>query len=357
MKPRSGDRRVFSPGGLALARNLCPRPHDVYGAYISVTVASCQLSAIERFLPVQTILGANGQIGTELAHELHRRFTKDIRLVSRNPRRLHDTDELVTADLMDAEQTAAAVAGSEIAYLTVGLPPDAKLWADQLPVMMENTIAACEKHGAKLVFFDNTYMYPMTGEPQTEQTRFAPVGSKARTRATMATMLLEAMAAGRVEAVICRAPEFYGPGKTQSFTNAMVFDPISAGKKSRVPLRDDTLRTLIWTPDASRAMALIGNTPSAYGQTWHLPCDDDRVTYRGLIELASASWGREIDYSVMKRPAFFVARLFNQGVRELWELLPRYEVDNFFVSDKFKRAFPEFRVTTYAEGVAAIKAD
>ncbi|MEV0685639.1 NAD-dependent epimerase/dehydratase family protein [Nocardia sp. NPDC050378] len=306
---------------------------------------------------MQTILGANGQIGTELAHELHGRYTKDIRLVSRNPERLHDTDELVAADLMDAEQTAAAVAGSDIAYLTVGLPPDAKLWADQLPVMMENTIAACEAHGAKLVFFDNTYMYPMTSDPQTEQTRFAPVGSKAHTRAKMATMLLEAMAAGRVEAVICRAPEFYGPGKTQSFTNAMVFDPIAQGKKSRVPLRDDTLRTLIWTPDASRAMALIGNTPSAYGQTWHLPCDDNRVTYRGLIELASASWGREIDYSVMKRPVFFVARLFNQGVRELWELLPRYEVDNLFVSDKFKRAFPDFRVTTYAEGVAAIKAD
>ncbi|MEV0061938.1 NAD-dependent epimerase/dehydratase family protein [Nocardia sp. NPDC050718] len=334
----------------------CEERH-VNDAYIDDIVGCGQQSAIERVPPVQTILGANGQIGTELAHELHRRFTQDIRLVSRNPRRLHDTDELVTANLMDAEQTAAAVAGSEIVYLTVGLPPDAKLWADQLPVMMANTIAACEKHGAKLVFFDNTYMYPMNGDPQTEQTRFAPAGSKARTRAAMATMLLDAMAAGRVEAVICRAPEFYGPGKTQSFTNAMVFEPIAAGKRPRVPSRDDTVRTLIWTPDASRAMALIGNTPSAYGQTWHLPCDDDRVTYRGLIELASASWGREIDYSVMKRPAFFFARLFNQGVRELWELLPRYEANNFFVSDKFKRAFPEFRVTTYAEGVAAIEAD
>lgn len=33
---------------------------------------------------------------------------------------------------------------------------------------------------------------------------------------------------------------------------------------SLVPLKDDTLRTLIWAPDASRAMALIGNTPDAY---------------------------------------------------------------------------------------------
>ena len=53
-----------------------------------------------------------------------------------------------------------------------------------------------------------------------------------------------------------RAPEFYGPGKTQSFTNALVIDALKAGKKPRVPVRDDTRRTLIWTPDANRALAI-----------------------------------------------------------------------------------------------------
>ncbi|GAB36686.1 NAD(P)H-binding protein [Gordonia otitidis] len=71
---------------------------------------------------MQTILGANGQIGTELARELRRTHTNDVRLVSRHPRRVNDSDELVAADLMDAAQTDTAVAGSDIAYLTVGLP-------------------------------------------------------------------------------------------------------------------------------------------------------------------------------------------------------------------------------------------
>lgn len=308
-------------------------------------------------VPVQTILGANGQIGTELARELHDRYTTEIRLVSRNPQRLHATDELLKANLLDAAETDAAVAGSEIAYLTVGLPPDSQMWADQLPVMMKNTIEACAKYGTKLVFFDNTYMYPMTDVPQTEDAPFSPAGSKGCTRAQITTMLLEAMAAGRVEAVICRAPEFYGPGKTQGFTNTMVFDAIAGGKKARVPLRDDVRRSLIWTPDASRAMALIGNTPTAYGQTWHLPVDDGRPTYAELIGIAADAWGREIDYSVVPKAAFFVARLSNKGVRELWELLPRYQVDNVFVSDKFVAAFPEFRVTTFREGVAAIRSE
>lgn len=306
---------------------------------------------------MQTILGASGQIGTELAKALHAGYTTDLRLVSRKPTRVHATDEVVTADLTNAQQTADAVAGSEIAYLTVGLPPKATLWAEQLPVMMQNTIDACAQHGTKLVFFDNTYMYPKTSAPQTEQTPFEPVGSKAVTRALVATMLLDAMASGRVEAVICRAPEFYGPGKTQGVTNSLVLDPIAAGTQPRVPISDRTLRTLIWTPDASRAMALVGNTADTYGQTWHLPCDDDRPTYARLIEEAAGLWDRPIRYRVVGKPAFAVARLFSERVREIWELLPRYAVDNIFVSDKFKERFPEFDTTTYRAGLATLRAD
>ena len=91
---------------------------------------------------MQTIHGANGQIAVELARELHRGFTTDIRLVSRSPRRVNDSDELVQADLLDARQTAAAVAGSGIVYFTAGLPADADLWERQFPTMLRNALDA-----------------------------------------------------------------------------------------------------------------------------------------------------------------------------------------------------------------------
>ncbi|WP_226345064.1 NAD-dependent epimerase/dehydratase family protein [Agilicoccus flavus] len=210
---------------------------------------------------MQTVLGANGQIAQELTRELSRGFTRDIRLVSRNPRKVHETDQLFAADLTDAEATAAAVEGSEIVYLTVGLPMDSRLWEEQFPVMMANAIAACEKHGAKLVFFDNTYMYPRTSATQVEETQFAPVGRKAAVRARIATMLLEAMRAGSVEAVIGRAPEFYGPGQTKSLTNSLLFDRIAEGKRPLVPVDAHTRRTLIWTPDARVAAWPSSATP------------------------------------------------------------------------------------------------
>lgn len=303
---------------------------------------------------MQTILGANGQIAEELARELHRNYTTDIRLVSRSPKKINETDQLFPANLLDAQATDKAVEGSEIVYLTVGLPMNSKMWAEQFPVMMKNVIDACKKYHCKLVFFDNTYMYAKTSEPQTEESPFVPIGQKSTVRAKIATMLLNEINKKNIEAVICRAPEFYGPGKTQSITNSFVFDNIKQNKKLKVPLNDKTLRTLIWTPDASRAMALIGNTPDAYNQTWHLPCDDNRLTYEQLISLTSKIYQKEFNYSVIKMWMFKLGSIFSTQAMELQELLPRYKYDNIFISDKFKKRFPNFKFTTYQEGITKI---
>lgn len=304
---------------------------------------------------MQTILGANGQIGREVAVYLKQGYTSDIRLVSRKPQKVNDTDQLFSADLLDPDQAIKAIEGSEIVYMTVGLPMDTKMWVEQWPILMHNVIEACVIHGSKLVYFDNTYMYPQTAVPQTEDAPFEPNGAKGAVRAAIVKELLEAMAQNRIQAVICRAAEFYGPGITQSITNATIIDNLKAGKKPKVFLRDDTLRSLIYTPDASRAMVLLGNTPDAYGQTWHLPCDDNRLTYRQFIELAAEIFHVEARYTIVKKWQFVLASFFSKTIRDAMEMLPRYGVDNIFVSDKFKQRFPEFQVTTFRQGLTAIR--
>ena len=304
---------------------------------------------------MQTILGATGQIAVELARELRRKHTSELRLVSRNPRKVNETDALVAANLLDAGQTAAAVKGSEVVYFTAGLPPDTALWEAQFPTMLRNALNASRAAGARFVYFDNTYMYPQDARVLTEDAPFQPNGRKGQVRAAMATMVLEEMARADIPVLIGRAPEFYGPGKTQSFTNALVIDRLRLGEQPRVPLRDDTLRTLIWTPDASRALAALGNAPDAFGQTWHLPCDDERLTYKQFVALAAAAFGRPPDYTVIGGLTMTVAGLFKKEVREIRELLPRYKQDNLFDSTKFKRRFPDFAVTTYREGLRQIR--
>ena len=145
-----------------------------------------------------------------------------------------------------------------------------------------------------------------------------------------------------------------GQGKLNSITNTLIFENIKQSKRLKVFLKDNKLRTLIWTPDASKAMALIGNTSDTYSQTWHLPCDDNRLTYKQFIYFASNIYGKQFKYSIISKSTLKVGAIFSKNLRELQELLPRYEHNNIFDSSKFKLRFPDFSITTYREGIEQI---
>ncbi|MBM7617426.1 nucleoside-diphosphate-sugar epimerase [Weissella uvarum] len=300
---------------------------------------------------MQTILGSNGQIGTEVAKELYKNYTQDIRLVGRKPKQINPTDELVKADLFKYEDAYRAIKGSDVVYFTVGLPYN--LWDSQFPTILDNVIRAVHETGAKLAYFDNTYMYAKDDKVQVDDSPFEPVGHKSTLRGEMTETLLKAMNDGYIDAVIGRAPEFYGPDHTQSITNTMVFNRVKEGKRAVVPLSDSVLRTLIWTPDASRALALLGNTPEAYGQTWHLPTAPS-LSYKDIIAKTGKIIGQDIKYSVVPMWAFKLASYFNDNAKELLELLPRYKYDNVFKSDKFQKQFPNFKITSFDEGIRQI---
>jgi nucleoside-diphosphate-sugar epimerase len=306
---------------------------------------------------MQVILGANGIIGEELAKELSANYTTEIKLVGRNPKKVNATDILFKADLLNLEEVHEALENSEIAYLTVGLPYKSEVWLSDWTKIMQNVISACKRNNCKLVYFDNTYAYSQDSEIQVENTLLKSEGKKGKAKKVTAELLLNAINQQEINAVICRAPEFYGPGKTKGLTNSLIFENLKIDKKPKVFLKDTVLRTLIYTPDASKAMALIGNTPDAYGQTWHLPCDDNRLNYKGILAEISTQLGRTIKYTILNSFVLKIASFFNENIKETPELLPRYAIDNIFDSTKFKKRFPSFKVTSYQEGIKNILDD
>jgi putative NADH-flavin reductase len=100
---------------------------------------------------MQTIIGSGGAIGMPLTKEL-KNYTSRIRLVSRNPKRINETDELFPVDVNDLSQIDKAIAGSEIVYVTVGFEYRLKVWQTIWPPFMKAVINACKTHNAKLVF-------------------------------------------------------------------------------------------------------------------------------------------------------------------------------------------------------------
>ena len=298
---------------------------------------------------MQTILGSSGIIGKEVAKELYRSFTKDIRLVARNPKPVNDTDQLFKADLLNRNEVFEAVKGSEIVYLTVGIQYSAKIWAVQWPVIMRNVVDACIAEKAKLVFFDNVYSYGKVDGWMTEETPYNPCSRKGKIRLGVISMM-EEVKKGNLEALIARAPDFYGPDTPYSFLNVMVFDNFRKGKKAQLFLSANKKHSLIYTPDAGKAAALLGNTPSAYNQVWHLPADRNVLTGAEFIDLAATAYGAKPGYTVLSKFMVRLAGLFVPVIKESVEMLYQNEFDYLFDSSKFEKAFG-VKATPYEIGI------
>jgi nucleoside-diphosphate-sugar epimerase len=211
---------------------------------------------------LQTILGAGGAIGTELAIELTN-YTNKIRLVSRNPVKVNPGDELFSTDVTKAEQVDKAVEGSSVVYLVAGLEYKTTVWQKQWPLVMKNVITACKKQGSKLVFFDNLYMYDKDQLGNiTEETKVNPVSKKGKVRAEIAGMLLSEIQNGGITALIARAADFISP--KNSVLIEMVYKNLAKGKKADWFVSTDYIHSFTFTPDAAKATALLGNTPDAF---------------------------------------------------------------------------------------------
>jgi nucleoside-diphosphate-sugar epimerase len=234
---------------------------------------------------MQTILGAGGILGRELSRHLPR-YTDRIRQASRSPKRVNRSDQVAVTDLLDPGATDRAVEGSQVAYLTAGLEYDAEVWERDWPRIMDHVIEACLRHDCRLVFFDNVYAYGLVQGPMTEETPFNPSSRKGEVRARIATTLLEAMDRGGLEGLIVRSADFYGPEAESSLTHALVLSRLEEGKTPRWLGNPKAHHTFTFTFDAARSVALLGNTPEAYGQTWHALSCPDPMSGGGFVRLA-----------------------------------------------------------------------
>ena len=303
---------------------------------------------------MQTILGAGGVIGTELAKELNK-YTDKIRLVSRNPQKVNQDDMLLSADLTKKQDVYKAVEDSKIVYLTVGLTYNAKIWEKTWPVIMRNVIDACKEYKAKLVFFDNIYMYDKDYlNPMDENTPINPPSKKGKVREHIAKMLMDEVKAGNLEALIARAADFYGPGiKGNSVLTETVFNNLKNGKKANWLGSLDYKHSFTYTPDAGKAVAILGNTPEAYGEVWHLPTASNPFTGKEWIEKIANELGVKPKYQVASKFMVRLIGLFVPIMKEFVEMIYQYDRDYIFDSSKFENKF-NFTPTPYLEGIKEI---
>lgn len=302
---------------------------------------------------MQTILGANGTIGSLLAKELTV-YTSHIRLVSRNPVKVNDTDELFPADLTDPVMVDKAVSGSDVVYLLVGFEYKLSVWQEQWPRLMKAVIEACIRHKAKLVFFDNVYLYDRNAVGHmTEASVINPPSRKGMVRKQVAEMLMDAVKAGKLQAQIARSADFYGPNNQKSFLVEVVYKNFKKGKRANWFMDARKVHSFTYTPDAAKATAILGNTPDAWNQVWHLPTDPAKITGREMVSLFAKEMNQPDKLSVMPMWLLRLLGVFIPFLREMPEMMYQYNQDYFFDSSKFTTRFG-MTPTSYESGVKTL---
>jgi nucleoside-diphosphate-sugar epimerase len=302
---------------------------------------------------MQTILGSGGAISIPLAKELMK-YTDTVRLVSRNPKKVNDSDELFAANLTDKEQVNKAVEGAEVAYLTAGLEYNIKVWRRDWPVIIQNTIDACLSHHAKLVFFDNVYAYAPDQIPHmTEASKIASETKKGKVREKLLEMIFDAVKTKGLEAMVVRGADFYGPDVKTAFLNLMVIDKFKKNQRAIWQADASRIHSFTYTPDAGKAVALLGNTPDAYNQTWHVPTSSEKWTGKDFINFIAGIYHVRPRYFILSKTMFGILGLFSGLMKEMKEMQYQNDRDYFFDSTKFEKRF-SIKPTSYEDGIREI---
>ncbi len=303
---------------------------------------------------MQTILGAGGIIATELAKSL-KAYTDDIKLVSRNPKKVNPTDLIQPLDLTNPNDIDRAIKGSSVVYVTIGFTYSYKEWQAKWPPFMENVLNACKKYNSKLVFFDNIYMYDKNHlDGMNEDTPINPPSKKGEIRAQLVKMIMEEVASGNLTALIARCADYYGPNiERNGIVREMIFKNFAKGKKANWLSSDKFKHSVTYTPDAGKATAMLGNTPNAFNQIWHLPTAPNPLTGKEWIEAIANEMGAKPKYQIATKFIVKIMGIFIPIMREMPEMLYQYDRNYVFDSTKFEKRF-NFMPTPYLKGIKNI---
>ncbi len=296
-----------------------------------------------------TILGAGGSIGNSLTYELLKN-KQEVRLVSRSGYSSEGTTS-VKADLTSFEDTYKSIKGSDIVYLCAGLPYDYKIWKDQWPKIMKNTIDACIKANTKLIFFDNVYMYGKVEGKMTEETPYNPCSKKGEIRAQIDRMLEEQIDKKNIRAIIARSADLYGPYATKtSIPYVLVMNRLLNKKRPLWMVNAKVKHSFTNTLDCARGLYLLGSSDNNFNQVWHLPTVNEPINMEDFINILNKELNLNFKPYVLNKFIIKMTGIIDSTTKELYEMLYQFDSDYEFDSSKFNKHF-NYTPISYKEGI------
>lgn len=284
---------------------------------------------------MHVVFGA-GPLGRSTARELVR-LGKKVRIINRSGKLsgMPAGVETVAGDANDLQRNIEVTRDATVVYQCA--QPLYYEWAEKFPAFQQAIVDAVAKNGARLVVADNLYMYGNThGQPIKEDMPYQPHTKKGRVRAQMAKMIMDAHAAGKIQAAIGRASNFFGP-EDHAVTD-LAIRPALLGKTINLIGRMDQPHTFSYVVDFGKLLATLGTHDESFGQIWFTPSPPP-VTQAEFVKLLEAELGTPVKFMLGGPLMMRVLGIFDPMIRETVEMM--YEWMQPFVVDtsKAEKAF------------------
>ena len=162
-------------------------------------------------------------------------------------------------------------------------------------------------------------------------------------------LLLQAHAAGRIQATVLRLPDFYGPGVEASLLHRAAVAAVNGGVADLIgPL--DRLHEFVFVPDVGPVVARLAGTPAAFGRIWHL-AGAGVTTQEALVAEMERQSGRPLRRRVAGKTLLRLLGLVKPFQREFVEM--HYLLTEPLILDDsaLQALIGPIRKTPYAEGV------
>lgn len=300
------------------------------------------------------LFGACGSIGQSISAALSAQGRRH-RVVGREADRLHaafGANPLAERTVWDPDSPdsirAAARRVHTLVYL-VGVP----YWQFALhPELMRRTLRAAIDSGVRrIVLIGTVYPYGrvQSGNPVREDHPRDAHTFKGRMRRAQEDVLMQAHAAGQIEAAVLRLPDFYGPGVHTSLLHGAANAAVRGGTADMLgPI--DAPHEFVYVPDVGPVVARLADTPGAYGRTWHL-AGAGVTTQRALVAQMEQLTGRPLKLRVAGLGALRLLGLFNRVMREMVEMHYLLSEPLLMDDSALAQLIGPLCKTAYAEGI------
>jgi nucleoside-diphosphate-sugar epimerase len=256
--------------------------------------------------------------------------------------------EIHAADLADPAAAVQAARGVDVILYVVGVPyTNFELHPELMQVTVDAAVAAGVR---KLAVVSSVYSY---GVPETRTVSEThprnPPSLKGRMRKQQEDIAFQAQLDGKLESLVVRLPDFYGPWADASLGN-MILRAALAGKPADWLGSPDKPHEFVYVPDTGAVIVELASRPDCYGQAWNF-AGPSEIRGAEFMTLVYRQVQMEPKWRTIGRTKLKIGGLVDPMLKELVEMHYLFETPVILDDSKLRTKLGTVQKTPYGAGI------